>query len=138
MSTEEQFDSLFLNLAQQLSGGVPQLTDIFFSFLRRKTDFFTGGAKARALIDETYKKHEERALEDTRQKQKAEEERMKRMAERAAQEKAEREKEDSMPRVQEISEEEEKKILEEEEKKKKRALELKNNPEKAAKVEKEE
>jgi hypothetical protein len=34
---EIRFDALFLNLAQQLSGGVPELMDVFFGFLRRKT-----------------------------------------------------------------------------------------------------
>eukprot|EP01031_Cornospumella_fuschlensis_P042466 gene42466-51876_t len=38
---EERFDGLFLSVAQQ-SQGIEPLLDNLFSFLRRKTDFFTG------------------------------------------------------------------------------------------------
>jgi hypothetical protein len=39
----EQFDSLFLSIAQHHPQGASQLLDTFVSFLSRKTDFFTGG-----------------------------------------------------------------------------------------------
>lgn len=40
-SSDERFDGLFLNAAQQI-GGIDTLFDAFFGFLCRKTDFYTG------------------------------------------------------------------------------------------------
>ena len=37
MANDEKFDAVFLTLAQQLTGGVPELLDSIFGFLRRKT-----------------------------------------------------------------------------------------------------
>lgn len=41
-SDDGRFDTLLLNIAQNQSGGIDGLLDIYFGFLRRKTDFFTG------------------------------------------------------------------------------------------------
>mmetsp|Transcript_28437 Transcript_28437/g.43625 ORF Transcript_28437/g.43625 Transcript_28437/m.43625 type:complete len:93 (-) Transcript_28437:33-311(-) len=38
---DERFDGLYLNVAQQ-ARGIEPLLDTVFSFLRRKTDFFSG------------------------------------------------------------------------------------------------
>jgi len=47
---DERFDGLYLSLAQQLQG-IDPLLESFFSFLRRKTDFFAGADQQR--IEET-------------------------------------------------------------------------------------
>lgn len=43
-SQDERFDQIFLSVAQQAQGIEP-LLDNLFSFLRRKTDFYTGASK---------------------------------------------------------------------------------------------
>lgn len=40
MAKEERFDSVLLGLAQQMEGGVPELMDVLFGFLRRKTGLY--------------------------------------------------------------------------------------------------
>lgn len=43
-SQDERFDNIFLSVAQQAQGIEP-LLDSLFSFLRRKTDFYSGASK---------------------------------------------------------------------------------------------
>ena len=56
----ERFDTILLTVAQQCDEGVPELLDIIFGFLNRKTDFYSGGlenGKAEKMIMEAFKKH---------------------------------------------------------------------------------
>ncbi|CAN0043351.1 unnamed protein product [Phaeothamnion confervicola] len=47
---DDRFDGMYMNVAQQIRGVEPLLESVF-SFLRRKTDFFTGAAPDK--IEET-------------------------------------------------------------------------------------
>eukprot|EP01059_Diplonema_ambulator_P001908 TRINITY_DN11574_c0_g1_i4.p2 TRINITY_DN11574_c0_g1~~TRINITY_DN11574_c0_g1_i4.p2 ORF type:complete len:329 (+),score=182.71 TRINITY_DN11574_c0_g1_i4:1268-2254(+) len=66
---EERFDGILLGMAQQITaqggGGVKDLIEVFFSFMRRKTDFFTGAGSAGAeqLVLEILRKHKDIAQE---------------------------------------------------------------------------
>uniref|UniRef100_A0A915L5Z8 Nuclear migration protein nudC n=1 Tax=Romanomermis culicivorax TaxID=13658 RepID=A0A915L5Z8_ROMCU len=107
-----KYDTVLLSLAQQLQGGVPQLLDVLFDFLSRKTDFFTGGESGAAekMLMSSFKKYEEKALDvqAKEMKRKAEEER--RLKERREkQKKMEDEafnKTDNEPKVKELTDEE--------------------------------
>jgi len=88
---EERFDGILLGIAQQCEGGVPELMDIMFGFLNRKTDFYSGGlegGKAEKMAMDAFKKHS-KAAEAELTKKKA------RLAEmeRKAKERKEKEKE---------------------------------------------
>ena len=66
---EEKFDSMLLAMAQQ-SRGIEPLLDTVFSFLRRKTDFFTGASAQ--VIDDTVLRivHKHHDLSDRTQSEK--------------------------------------------------------------------
>jgi len=114
---EEKFDGVLLSIAQECTGGVQEMLDVIFSFLARKTDFYTGGGDGAAekLVIEKFKKHGKAAMEEKRKKKMRDEEADRKMRER-------REKEEKelaeQPKIQEVTEEEAKKIEEEERAKK--------------------
>ena len=85
---DERFDGMFLNIAQQ-SQGIDPLLDHLFSFLRRKTDFFSG-ATAQMTEDtvlKTMRKHAALSEKNALEKKKAMEKEDSRRKERAAKKK---------------------------------------------------
>jgi len=121
----DKFDGVLLSIAQECQGGVQEMLDVIFSFLARKTDFYTGGGDGAAekLVLEKYRNHGKAAWEEQKKKKLRHEEADRKMRERR--EKEEREL-SSQPQIQEVTEEEAKKIEAEEKAKK--------EPEKAASV----
>ena len=78
--TEGRYDQLFLTLANQVgSDGIDGLLDAFFSFLRRKTDFFSGGGeglpRVQGAVDKALTRHwdlaEKEAAKESARKVKA-------------------------------------------------------------------
>ena len=113
----EKFDGVLLSIAQECEGGVQEMLDVIFSFLARKTDFYTGGEEGAAekLVLEKYRKHGKAAWEEQKKKKQRHEEADRKMKERR--EKEERELA-SKPQIQEVTEEEAQQIEAEEKAKK--------------------
>ncbi|XP_060601117.1 nuclear migration protein nudC-like isoform X2 [Ruditapes philippinarum] len=120
MSDDEKFDGVLLNMATQLDGGVPELLEKMFSFLARKTDFYTGGQKGESekMILSKFRKHEKVALEKQAQLKAEREEEERRRQERIKKKKEEEEKAKDEPKIKELTDEEADKLQKELEKKK--------------------
>jgi flagellar biosynthesis GTPase FlhF len=120
MSAEERFDGLFMTALQQTQG-IENFFNGLFSFMRRKTDFFTLSDKSKTIVLEALEKNLSQWNDDKQReaalKAKQEAERKAKEA-KAAEEAAKRMQGASSAVVEEVSEEEAQRIIEEEKKKK--------------------
>jgi len=138
----ERFDGLLLNIAQQ-AGSIETILDVFFGFLNRKTDFFTGAQEesaAEALVLKYYKKHWKAGLKKrTEQQEKnrlADEERKKRADDKKKKDEEEYQRKqktaEEHPKIEEVTEEEAAEIKAEKSGKKAAKAEPKEGEEKKA------
>lgn len=120
---DEKFDGLFMTAIQQ-SEGIDNFFNNMFSFMRRKTDFFTLADKSKNIVNQALEKHLKEYMDDKAReaalKAKEQEEKRKREA-KAAEEAAKRKQGESTAQVEEVTDEEAERIMKEQEAKKKQA-----------------
>jgi len=105
---DDRFDGMLMTMAQQNEGqhGVGGLLDIYFGFLRRKTDFFTGGdpGQAEQVAMKKFKYHQTLAIKEKAKKD-AEKEHQRKIKEKML-EKQKRDREIEESKICEVTEEE--------------------------------
>jgi len=112
---------VLLSIAQECDGGVQEMLDVIFSFLARKTDFYTGGGEdaAEKLVIEKYKKHGKTAWDEAAAKKaKNLAEDKKRRERREKEERELKEQQQQSSQIMEVTDEEAKRIEAEERAKK--------------------
>lgn len=116
----DKFDGVLLSIAQECDGGVQEMLDVIFSFLARKTDFYTGGGEdaAEKLVIEKYKKHGKTAWDEAAAKKAKNLAEDKKRRERREKEERELKEQQQSSQIMEVTEEEAKRIEAEEKAKK--------------------
>ncbi|KAH8303578.1 hypothetical protein KR018_003972 [Drosophila ironensis] len=128
MSSEEGlFDNILLAVAEKHRGGVPEFLGTLASFLRRKTDFFTGAKQAewQKLLLDVFQKESQLAMDAHREKVKSREAAQQRKEEKERAEREERlarQREIDDNKICDITDEEAATIIKEEEDKKREQL----------------
>eukprot|EP00397_Hematodinium_sp_SG-2012_P044771 GEMP01050076.1.p1 GENE.GEMP01050076.1~~GEMP01050076.1.p1 ORF type:complete len:339 (+),score=92.75 GEMP01050076.1:110-1126(+) len=115
MTTEgaDRFDGILLNVAQQ-AGSIENILDVFFGFLQRKTDFFSGEvdpSKPEKMVLDSFKKHHkcgQKKRDEEREKNRiSDEQRRKKVEEQKKRDLEEydlREREKKEAKIEEVSE----------------------------------
>jgi len=114
--SEERFDGMLLTMAQQCEGGIQQLLDIFFGFLSRKTDFYTGAElpKIQQIVISSVSKYYQAAADRVEKEKKEREAADKKRKERqAAKQAAEKKQQEEEPKIKELTDEEAEKLQKE-------------------------
>lgn len=88
MKDDERFDGLFMGAVQN-ARGIDNFFDALFSFMRRKTDFFTNEQASVAKVQDIMEKHIALFREDTKRQELIKKKQMEEKAKLEAKKKAE-------------------------------------------------
>ena len=110
MSEDQRFDGLFMSAIQQAQG-INNFYDAMFSFMRRKTDFYSADAQSFETVKTNFEKHRVLYSQDTKKQEQIKKKQEEEKAKLAAKQSKEKEtKKDDGATVEEIDEDEAKRI----------------------------